>query len=194
MATQTTLVTFDQFMDLPEQEGVRLELDEGIVIEMAQPSFSHGAIQVAIAASLDTYLAETGADFALSQNTGFRLAPDTVRAPDVCLVRTSSLEAMTVVRGAQVGAPDLAVEVVSPSDTARDLNRRVEQYLKAGATAVWVFYNETQTVIVYRRSGETHRLTEEQFLEEPSLLPGLRISLEKVFHRPGATMPGSADR
>ena len=181
MATQTSLLTFDQFMDLPDQEGVRRELDEGIVIEMSHASFSHGTIQGRVYAFLMAHLEQSGADFSLSQNTDFRLAPDIVRAPDVCVVRNLSLEAMEVIRGALVGHPDLAVEVVSESETAAALNRKVEQYLRAGTAAVWEMYPETRVVMVYRRSGETRKRTSGQILEETELLPGLSIAVEKIF-------------
>ncbi|MBI3666324.1 MAG: Uma2 family endonuclease [Acidobacteria bacterium] len=180
MATQT-LVTFDQFMDLPEQEGVDRELDEGRVIEMPHPSFLHGAIQGRVFHFFTVYLERTGADFHASLNTGFRLGPETVRAPDVCLVRRSSYAAMEAVKGALLGFPDLAVEIVSPSDTAADMDRKIEQYLRAGAAAVWVFYPETRHVMIRRRSGETRIVTSGQTLEEPELLPGLSILVDHVF-------------
>ena len=181
MATQTTLLSFDQFMDLPDQEGVLRELDEGALIEMANPSFGHGQVIVELAALLRNFLDQSGLEFRTSTNTGFHLGPDTVRAPDLCLVRASRLEAMPVRRGARVGAPDLAVEVVSPSETALDLRRKVEQYLHAGAVAVWELYVDARLVLVYRRSGETLRLTSGQTLQEPELLPGLALPVDKIF-------------
>ncbi len=179
--TEVALLTFEQFMDLPDQEGVGRELDEGVLIEMPNPSFAHGAIVARINRWLGNHIDESGAEFEVSGNTDFRLAPDTVRAPDVCLVRRSALEKMPVERGVLVGCPDLAVEVVSPSETATDLNRKVEQYLRHGATAVWVAYQSTRQVMVFRRNGETRRLGIGQVIEEPELLPGLRIPVEKIF-------------
>ena len=97
MATQT-LVTFEQFMDLPEQEGVDRELDEGRVIEMPLPSFLHGAVQGAVFYFFKAHLERTKADFHVSLNTGFRLGPETVRGPDVCLVRKSPYAGMETVK------------------------------------------------------------------------------------------------
>lgn len=183
MATQTSLLTFEQFMDLPDQEGVRRELDEGALIEMPNPSFAHGSAVSELAHLLLTYRDQSGLEFVVSSNTGFRLAPDTVRAPDLCLLSTPRLQAMPVARGALVGAPDLAVEVVSPSETATDLNRKIEQYLRAGAAVVWAVYTDTQSIMVHRRDGEIRRLTASQTLQEPDLLPGLSIPVEKIFAR-----------
>ena len=182
MATQT-LVTLDQFMDLPDQEGVWLrELDEGRVIEMSHPSVLHGAIQANVAHLLLSCVERTGTDFLVSQNADFLLGTNIVRCPDVFLLRRSAYAVMEKVRGGALrGAPDLAVEVVSPSDSAEDLDRKVHQYLHAGTTAVWVVYHETQHIMVHRRSGEILNITAGQTLEEPLVLPGERIPADAIF-------------
>lgn len=181
MATQT-LMTFEQYADLPEQEGVFRELDEGRVIEMSHPNWLHGAIQARVAHVVQTYLDQTGADFVLTQNAGFLLAPDTDRAPDVSLVRKSTLASREVVKGGSLrGAPELAIEIVSPSDSAEDLDRKTEQYLRAGTGAVWIVYPEIRHVIIYRRSGEMRRMGAGQSIDEPELPPGLSIGVEQIF-------------
>ena len=176
-------------MDLPEPEGLRLELDEGVLIEMPNPTFAHGAEITQLSHVLWNFLDQSGLDFQISTNTGFRLAPNVVRAPDLCLVRTSRLATMPVQRGALAGAPDFAVEIVSDSETAVRLNRKIRQYLNAGATAVWAFYLETRSILVYRRSGEIRQLLASDTLTEPDLLPGLSILVDKIFS-PSVTISG----
>ncbi len=176
MAT-TTLVTFDQYLDLPEVDGARRELDEGRVIEMAHASALHGAVQGRVFHFATVWQSQTGADFYIFQDTEFRLGPDTSRAPDVCLVRKSAFPAMKKVRGVYAGVPDLAVEVLSENDPTGDVDRKIRQYLNAGTTAVWAFHLEPRHVIVYRPSG----ITAPQVLEEPELLPGLRIPVDAIF-------------
>jgi len=183
VATQTSVLTFEQFMDLPDQEGVWRELDEGMLIEMPSPSFGHGTAISDLTGLLFAYREQSGLDFVISTNTGFRLAPETVRAPDLCLVYTPRLQAMRVERSALVGAPDLAIEVISPSETAAGLNRKIGQYLRAGATAVWALYTDTRSIMAHRRNGEIRELTAGQVLQEPDLLPGLSLPVEKIFAR-----------
>ncbi len=170
-------------MDLPDQESVRRELDEGMLILDANPIFGHGATTLELAALLLAHRDQWGLDFVISTNTGFRLAPDTVRAPDLCLIHTTRLQAMRVERGVLVGAPDLAVEVVSPSESATDLHRKAGQYLPAGATAVWALYTDTRSIMAHRRNGDIRELTAPQALQEPDLLPGLSLPIEKIFAR-----------
>lgn len=181
MATQVALLTFDQFLDLPDQEGVRRELDEGVLIEMPNPSFVHGNGITTLARLVGNDIEGLRLDLVMSTNVAFRLGPDTVRAPDLCLVRTPKLQAMAVERAVLIGCPDLAVEVVSPSETALDLNRKIEQYLAAGAVAVWILYTDSRTIMVYRHNGEVWRLSGAQILREPDLLPGLALPIEKIF-------------
>src|SRR5713226_7613986 len=98
MATQT-LMTFEQYADLPEREGVFYELDEGRLIEMPNPSWLHGALQAHVAHLLSVGIERTGADLIVLTHAGFQLAPDTDRAPDVSLVPKSTLPTREVVRG-----------------------------------------------------------------------------------------------
>ena len=180
MATQT-LVTFDHFLDLADKEEGRIEFDEGVVIEMPPAAFRHGSFQGKIFAALDRYVSQTGAGLLVSIAAGFHLAPRVARIPDVCLVRRATLAGMKKIRGWYQGAPELAVEVVSPGDSATDLDRKVDQYLAAGGESVWLVYPETRHVQIYRRSGETLRLSSGQTLEEPDLLPGFRLAVEEIF-------------
>ena len=183
MATQTqTLLTYEQFADLPEQEGVSRELDEGVVIEMGYPSPEHGVLQLNAAMLLAHHRDQSGADLLILQNAGFQLATNTSRAPDVSVVRRSSFMAMERVKGgARRGAPDLAVEVVSEYDTASGLNRKVQQYLAAGTAAVWLVHQEPPHIIVHRRSGDIQVYRPGQNFEEPEVLPGMVIPVDKLF-------------
>jgi len=181
MATTQTLLTFEEFAALPEEEGVRRELDEGVVIEMPHAGLPHGTIQGNVYRALANWRDRAGSAFRVSQNVDFKLAANTVRIPDVCVLRDTLYQGMEVARGTLVGAPDLAVEVVSPSNSAVDLDRKVVQYLRAGARAVWLVYPETRHVIAYRRSGEIHRYESGAVLEEPEVLPGLVIQVDELF-------------
>ncbi len=183
MATQTqTLLTYEQFADLPEQEGVIQELDEGVLIEIPSPSPEHGVIQGTTFSFLTNYREQTGADLLILLGAGFLLTPKTARAPDVSVVRRSAFKAMERVKGgARRGAPDLAIEIVSEHDTASGIGRKVKQYLNAGATAVWLLHQEPAHLIVHRRSGEIQAFSPGQSFEEPEVLPGLVISVDKFF-------------
>lgn len=179
MATQT-LISVEEFLDLPERDGVRLELIEGQVIEMPAASPLHGALQVRLSQWLGAWSDRTGTDYYVLSNTGFALETATVRVPDVSVIRKSSLASRERVRGALRGAPELAIEIVSSHENATDLDLKIRQYLNAGAAAVWAVYPKTRHVLVYRRSGEMWDAGPGQALEEADL-PGLRIPVDDLF-------------
>lgn len=119
-----------------------------------------------------TYAAETG--FVLARN------PDTVRAPDAAFVREERL-ADQPKTGFFEGAPDLAVEVISPSETVDDVENKVIDYLEAGTTAVWLIYPRTQTLTIYRSLTNVEILTIADTLTGGDLLPGFSVSLKEIF-------------
>jgi Uma2 family endonuclease len=180
MATTQTLLTFEEFTALPDEEGVFRELDEGVVIEMPYASPTHGRVQGNTTHLLMNWLQHSGADFQISQSSAFRLGPRTVRAPDVWMLPGPAYRAMEYRQGALHGAPDVAVEVISPSNTGEDIDRKVDQYLRARTQAVWLLYSETRHVIAHR-PGEIRKYESGQMLEEPGLLPGLAIPVDELF-------------
>ncbi len=119
------------------------------------------------------YLAETG--FLLSHN------PDTVRAPDIAFVSAARVAQQKRQAGFFDGAPDLAVEVVSPDDTDTAVQQKVLEYLNAGTQLVWVVRPRFRTVAVYRSLTDVNILTAQDTLEGGEVLPGLAIYLREVF-------------
>jgi Uma2 family endonuclease len=163
MATQTAF-TLDQFLELPEREddGTQYELSEGELIVLPSPGYRHGIILMnagrilGVALDRKRYLI-TGAD------SGFILKADplaaTVRGPDVAVCLRESVEPLPPT-AYLTQAPMLAVEVVSPSNTASDLERKVNQYLSAGGQEVWLLYPETRRLYVYSRGAREAKIFE----------------------------------
>jgi Uma2 family endonuclease len=109
--------------------------------------------------------------------------PDTVRAPDVAFVTAARVPDATS-RGKYFdGAPDLAVEVVSPGDTAAEVLEKVQEYLAAGCQMVWVIESKTRTVVSYRPDGSAKVLREDDQLSGEDVLPGFSVPVRRVFAR-----------
>jgi Uma2 family endonuclease len=175
----TTKLTFEEFESLPEREGVHYELDEGELLMEASPAVRHNLIRQRIALKL--------MNFADSHNLGivlekmdFRLAPDTVRNPDVAFVTAEHLKTIDLDRSPVDGAPALAAEVISPSNTAQDMAKKTQQYLRAGCRAVWIVHPPLRLVEVHSAAGIRH-VHEPELLKEDSLLPGFSLSLRYIF-------------
>ena len=176
-----TLLTIDEYFDLPDKPGVFYELLQGRLIEMPAPTVGHGAIQTRTGGVLDRICQERFPDLFVASHAGFLLAPDTVQAPDVCVLRWSVYETAEVYRGAVKGAPELAVEIVSSSESAADLDDKVAAYLAAGTKTVWVMWPKRRHVTVHHRSGEVKDAALGDFAEAPEVLPGIKIAVESLF-------------
>jgi len=179
MATTEHITTAAQLL---EASGLgRCELVRGELIMMSPAGSEHGSIIVNITAPLATFVKQHRLGHVFSADTGFHIArdPDTVRAPDVAFVRQERI-AGEIPKGFFPGAPDLAVEVVSPGDRASEVLAKVQDWLEAGSAAVWIVDPHTRRVSVYR-GGEVAVLKEADSLAGGDLLPGFSLPVTDVF-------------
>lgn len=177
----TSRLTFQEFERLPEQEGVRYELDEGELVMEPSPTFLHNRIRDRIARSLSEFV-RTHRLGEVIVETDFRLGHDTVRNPDVSFVTATHLAKIEMNRSPVEGAPALAVEVISPSNLAQDIQKKISQYLSAGTQVVWVVFPTLRVVEVHSAGGirklkDTDSLIEEQLFGKPAFA----LSLETLF-------------
>jgi Uma2 family endonuclease len=176
-------MTADELMCLPDR-GKRYELIAGELHEMAPAGGEHGYVAIETAYRLRDFLAqhpEVGGAF-FGAETGFRIArdPDTVRAPDVAYVAAARLPQARV-RGYPELAPDLVVEVVSPNDTAGEIQAKVDEWLQAGARLVWVLYPSTRSATAYQADGTAQLLHADDSLHGEPVLPGFVCRLGDLF-------------
>ena len=180
MGTKTVLSLreFEQLAD----DGMPHELDEGELLTNSPAKKRHGQIQTRIFFELGRFLLQTPLGQVYVAPTGFLLQrePATLRVPDVSFL-TAERAARPSSDDWLEGAPDLAVEVVSPSDTASYVLRKVWQYLRFGSRMVWLVYPDTEEVHVYEGSGGVRILHGDQALEAPGLLPGFSLPVRNLF-------------
>jgi Uma2 family endonuclease len=180
MTTVAQTITAQQLFETPGLE--RFELVGGELVPMSPPGFDHGCIVGEIYAALREFV-RAGRLGSVAVEAGFVVShdPDTVRSPDVAFVRAERIPPGGV-RAFFDGAPDLAVEVVSPSDRASEVIAKARDWLRAGCTAVWVVDPETQTATVYSHRPQALFLSGEDALSCEELLPGFRLPLSQVFN------------
>jgi len=171
----TSKLTFEEFVKLPEQEGTRYELDEGDLLIEPSPTFRHNRVRDRIARRLAAFVEARQLGEVIVE-MDFRLAPDTVRNPDVAFVTSQHLHTIDVDHSPAEGAPALAVEVISRSNLAQDMQKKVSQYLAAGAGVVWVVYPESQLVEIHKW-GVIRQVKAPESLIEADLFAGHTFSL-----------------
>lgn len=180
MATAAHVTTADQL--LAATDLGRCELLRGELIMMSPAGSEHGAITAEIARILGNFVKPQGLGAVLGAETGFLIAqnPDTVRAPDVAFLRAQRIGGR-LPKGFFPGAPDLAVEVLSPGDRASEVFEKVQDWLAAGCTAVWLVDPKTQTVTVYDSAHKVARLRSTDRLSGGDLLPDFSVPVADFF-------------
>jgi len=174
----TGITTAEQL--LRAQHVGRCELVRGELRTLIPPGAEHGRIAAGLLVAIANHVNAQGLGTVFASETGFVLSrdPDTVRAPDVAFVRAGRPPAPR--RGYYEGAPDLAVEVLSPDDRPAYVRDKVAEWLQAGARSVWVVDPETRTVTVHRRRRPPATLCERDTLSD-DVPPGLQLSVASVF-------------
>ena len=176
-------LTAEEFAALPEPpDGSKQELVRGEVVTMPPPGLEHGECQLNLGTLLKLYLREhpIGRVFTESGVITER-GEDTVRGPDVVYWSKERLPLGLRVRGYHDQPPDLCVEVLSPSNTQRQIQEKVKEYLFAGVRTVWVVDPESRRVEVYRGPDEGRILNEGATLDGEDVLPGFRCRVAELF-------------
>jgi Uma2 family endonuclease len=160
----------------------RCELIRGVLVMMSPAGAEHGKIANRIGYLLTRFVVGRRLGEVFAAETGFQIGrdPDTVRAPDVAFVREAALRE-GIGKGFWQGAPDLAVEVLSPNDTPSEIQAKVRDWLDAGASQVWVADPAQRTISVHRPSAPIEVFREPDELRVDDLLPGLRLPVSAVF-------------
>jgi Uma2 family endonuclease len=180
--TQESPMTADELLTRPD-DGLRHELIKGQLISMAPAGSQHGIVALRIAAALHAYVENHNLGATFAAETGFKIGsnPDTVRAPDAAFVSKERYEEVGPTAKFWPGAPDLAVEVVSPGDSYSEVQDKVFDWLEAGARMVVVADPRKRVATVYRSLSEIRVLTEQDALDGGDVVPGWSVSVKAIF-------------
>jgi Uma2 family endonuclease len=174
MATRT-LTTFEEFEKYPD-DGHKHELLQGEHIILPPPKFEHSRIQHNLLDVLRPYVRQRRLGDVMLE-VGFRLSPKTCLQPDVSFVRASQIE--NVAPGAYLeGAPALAIEVASESNTAAHLDLKMELYFAHGAEEVWVVFPQTRPIRAHFPDGHSETLAKDL---QSAMFPGWSAPLSAIF-------------
>jgi Uma2 family endonuclease len=180
MAVQERLYTADDLFDMPD-DGKIYELHNGVLVEVAGSALKHTGLGVWIAHLLLVFKDEhdlggivTGADGTFVFNRY------NTRIPDVGYISEERAEQQDTSRFAQ-GAPDLAIEIVSPSNTPQEMQQKAGEFLSFGTRLVWIVDPVARTVDVYRPGGERTIYRGDMTLDGGDVLPGLNLPLATLF-------------
>lgn len=178
---QTRTFTPEDLLRLPDSNGI--ELIDGELVEKPM-SFMSSRVAIRLVERLGPYCSASGIGEVMGADLGYQCfpwAPKVVRKADVSMIRAGRITADIWEEGFATIAPDLAAEVTSPNELAYDVDRKVEEYLRAGVALVWVVNPQEHVVMVYRKDGSTSRLRDSDELDGEDVVPGFRCRVSELF-------------
>lgn len=180
-ALATKLITAEEFAEMPDPEdGSKQELVRGEIVTMPPTKQSHGLVQAQIVwllknAVMPNRLGWVGSESGVITERD----PDTVRGPDVYFFKRSRFPERP--SGWTDGAPDLAVEILSPSNRRNEMRAKVAEYLTAGSKIVWVVDPESKTMMVYTGNLRGVELGESDIVTGGDVLPEFSCKIDEFF-------------
>lgn len=180
MAT-TQSMTIEEFAEIDEPG--RFDLIRGELIRLTPTGGEHGEIATELARHIANYVSDRQLGRVYIDETGFVLSrePAIVLCPDIAFVREDRLPPRSERRGFLELAPDLAVEIVSPSDRMSEVSEKVTEYLRAGVRLVWVVEPRTRQVTAYTSDRHARLLLEEDELDGEAVLPDFSLPVARIF-------------
>jgi Uma2 family endonuclease len=181
MSLASKLVVAEEFFELPD-DGLRRELIEGQIHIMSPASYRHGYVEHNLSGEIYIYSKKHRTGQGFDGDTGFLIArnPDTVLAPDCAYVRRERIKDVERRRGFCGAYPDLAAEVISPSETKQEVSEKVNRWIAAGVEVVWVIDPELRQATIYE-GGSVKTVGEDDLLTAESLMPGFSVRLGDLF-------------
>lgn len=176
------LVTAEQLWEMTEKPGVRYELVRGELVEVPGAGYPHARLGRALLLLLHPFVVEHDLGEAFPDGLAYIIArePDTIRVPDVSFISKERLPEEDM-EGFVPFAPDLAVEIVSPTDRAEEVYGKVREYLEAGTRTVWIFWPRYRSITAYVPGEDPRELAEDDELDGGEVLPGFRMRVAELF-------------
>lgn len=177
-----------QDIEVMEARGIRREIVDGQWVQVSEDGMAgelHGAIATNLIVALGTYVKTHRLGRVYPADTTYILSEDDqgvqlMRLPDVSFVAASRVKTENRQSYYQL-APDLAIEIISPSERAVDMRAKLRDYLRAGVRQVWQVYPDTQEVVVSLPDGTVQTYELGQVIPGADVLPGLELPVEDIF-------------
>jgi Uma2 family endonuclease len=162
------------------KDGQKYELVDG-EIRVSPAGSRHGHVCANLVFRLVGAVKELGLGHVFDSSTGFRLPGGNVRSPDISFVARGRFATDRLPAGFGDVVPDLAVEVLSPDDRARQVLDKVGEFLQAGVRLVWVVDPKRRRAVAYRSLTDVTNLGPDDFLDGGEVIPGFRVSLKEIL-------------
>ena len=172
--------TDEEFMALPD--GDRYELVNGELIIVGNSGMEHGNLGAFLCGLLEIYARRNKLGLTFDSSTAFTMKTGNKRSPDVSFVAKDRLRGLKKLpKGFFQGAPDLAVEIISPSNTFDEIHTKIVEYFDGGSKLVWVIHPDEESVLVYHKPQPDKLLQRSDSLDGETIIPGFTVPLAELF-------------
>jgi Uma2 family endonuclease len=173
-----------EFMAL-NRDGHRYEIVNGELIDMGNSGAKHGYIAVILSAALFNCVSTQKLGAMFDSSTAFKMKSGNKRSPDISFIAKERLQGLDdIPDGFLEGAPDLAVEILSPSNTVEEINQKIIEYFDNGSRLVWVINPKQNYILVYRNGQEPDRLLKSNdSLDGEEIVPGFNLPVVELFQK-----------
>lgn len=180
IASERRIWTDEEFMALPE-DG-RYELVNGELVNMGNSGMEHGEIGSFLGGSLSLYVRSNKLGVICDSSTAFAMKTGNKRSPDVSFISKERLQGVKrLPRGYFQGSPDLAVEILSPSNTVEEIHDKIVEYFENGTRLVWVINPQEYYVLVYHAPSPDIFLKVGDRLDGEDIVPGFSLPVAELF-------------
>ncbi len=180
LSTKTRNWSEAELMSLPKVGG-KYELVEG-ELRVTPAGHPHESIVMEIAAEMKLFVKKHRLGRVWASNLGYWMKNGNLRSPDVSFVEESRFRSMTRdSEGFLYGAPDLSVEILSPSNTVKAMEEKAVEYFENGSKIVWIVNPDDQTVLILRPDGSEKVLNVRDILDGEDVIPGFSLVVSELF-------------
>ena len=181
IATEKKIWTDEAFMALPD-DGDRYEIVNGELVNMGNSGMAHGDLCAFLVGNLAIYVRAKKLGSVCDSSTAFKMKLGNKRSPDISFVAKERLKGLKKLpKGFFEGAPDLAIEVLSPSNTFEEIHSKLVEYFESGCKLAWVINPDEESVLVYRKPQPEKLLKITDSLDGEELIPGFTLAIAELF-------------
>lgn len=174
--------TDEEFMAL-NRDGHQYEIVNGELIDMGNSGAKHGYVAVILSAALFNWVSQGKLGAMFDSSTAFKMKSGNKRSPDLSFMSKERLQELNdLPDGLLEGAPDLAVEILSPGNTVGEIQEKLSEYFENGSRLVWVIEPRQKYALVYHCAEQPDQFVKSSdYLEGEEIIPGFRLPMADLF-------------
>lgn len=181
ISAEKKIWTDEEFMAL-SKDGHRYELVSGELVDRGNSGMEHGGIGSFLGGLLAIYVRQQTLGIVCDSSTGFTLKSGNKRSPDVSFVSKERLKGLNrPARGLFQGSPDLAIKILSPSNTVEEIHTKIVEYFENDTRLVWVIHPDEKYVLVYHAPEPDGFLRSRDTLAGEEVVPGFSMAVSELF-------------